>query len=210
MSKIKCFLVGLAGGSASGKTTFITRLKEKFSDDELCVISQDHYYKPKGQQLVDENGVINFDHPVGIDTKRLARDIRRLKKGQSVSIVEYTFNNPKVFPKNIVFKPCPIILVEGLFVYADKTLKNLFDWKLYIVASKEVTLKRRLKRDKEERSIDEEMVRYQWDNHFMPAYKKYLEPHKKDMNLLINNDEGFEDELNMVEGKFREIINLKS
>jgi uridine kinase len=202
----KSFLVGLAGGSASGKTTFIREISKKFEDNQVCVISQDHYYKGLSEQLRDENGIVNFDHPLGIDFTRIKKDIRKLLKGKPVDIVEYTFNNPEIFPKQITYQPAPIILLEGLFVFADKGLNAMYDYRLYIDADEDVTLDRRLKRDTTERGMTLDEVMYQWDNHVKPAYDQFLKPHKKDSDYVIHNTDNFDDSLTHVTAKFRDVI----
>jgi uridine kinase len=206
VSKSPSYLVGLAGGSASGKTTFIRRLSEEFGGDKVCVISQDNYYKGLSEQLRDELGYVNFDHPTGIDFGRIKKDLRKLLKGETVKIVEYTFNNPNVFPKEIIYKPAPIILVEGLFVFADKLLNKMYDYRLYIDADDEITLKRRLTRDTKERGMTEEEVLYQWDNHVQPAYNEFLKPHKSNADYVIKNNENFDACLSNVIQKFNDII----
>ena len=198
------FLVGLAGGSASGKTTLITALQKHFDATQLCVISLDHYYKPLSQQKRDENGFVNFDDPEGIDFKRVNRDINKLHKGEEVSIVEYTFNNPDRFPRQLKFIPAPIVLVEGIFVYYNKTLKNKFDWRLWIDAPVDLALERRLKRDQEERGMTREEIEYQWVNHVLPAREQHLDPHKKDVHMVLDNHDHFEEGLNAMVERFEE------
>lgn len=209
MQKADTFLVGLAGGSASGKTTFIRKLSEEFGEDQVCVISQDHYYKGLSEQLRDENGMVNFDHPVGIDFRRIKKDIRKLLRGDIVKIVEYTFNNPNVFPKELVYKPAPIILLEGLFVYADASLNKLYDYRLYIDADDEITLQRRLKRDTSERGMTHDEVMYQWNNHVLPAYNEFLKPHKSSADYIIKNNHSFDECFSLIKAKFEAVINGK-
>lgn len=189
----KPILVGLAGGSASGKTTLIRKVSEIFSPKKVCVISQDHYYKSLSMQVRDQNGIVNFDHPKGIDFIRLRRDLKKLLNGKYVEILEYTFNNPAIFPQKLIFNPAPIILVEGLFAFADPSLYKMYHHKIYIHADDDITLKRRLVRDTNERGMSEQEVMYQWDNHVLPAYDAYLKPYKSQADLIINNNENFEE-----------------
>lgn len=200
-------LIGLAGGSASGKTTLIRTLSEEFGNNQVCVISQDHYYKGLSEQVRDENGMVNFDHPTGIDFNRIRKDIRKLLKGEVVKIVEYTFNNPNVFPKQIVYKPAPIILLEGLFVYADSALNRQYDYRLYIHAEDSITLDRRLRRDVSERGMTEEEVMYQWNNHVLPAYEQFLRPHRAKADLVIENNADFSKGLDEIRAHFSKILN---
>ena len=192
MASVKPYIIGIAGGSASGKTTLIRRLNTLYSSEQICVISQDHYYRPLSEQVVDQNGEINFDRPEGIDFDRLSRDVKRLKKGKEVQIVEYTFNNPNVFPKEITFRPAPVIVIEGLFIYTNPKLDSSFDLKLYIEAELEVMLKRRLDRDSKERGMTKEQIEYQWTEHVLPAYRDYLLPYRENVDLIIVNNTHFD------------------
>jgi uridine kinase len=205
---VKPLVVGIAGGSASGKTTFIQRVSEKFNEaGQICVISQDHYYRPLSQQTVDENGKINFDRPEGIDFDRLITDLRKIIKGQTVKIAEYTFNNPDKFPATITFQPARIILIEGLFVYHNDALNQIFDLRLYLDADQEIAFQRRLKRDMEERGMTQEEVIYQWENHVVPAYEQFLAPHRDRMDLILMNNEHFNNSLEVIVSYFQWILN---
>src|SRR6185369_17639488 len=113
---MKPLTIGITGGSGSGKTFFLQGLSKRFAPHELCLISQDNYYKPRDQQPIDENGVKNFDLPISIDRENFLQDLLKLKAGQDVIKHEYTFNNPSATPKQLQFKTAPILVVEGLFV----------------------------------------------------------------------------------------------
>ena len=135
------YLVGITGGSASGKTLFLKRLLEAFPENEICLISQDNYYRPRHLQLKDENGVENFDLPESIDGEAFAHDVELLKKGQVVYKEEYTFNNKAVQPQMLCFKPAPIVVVEGIFVFHYPQVSNQLDLKVFIDAKNKIKLK---------------------------------------------------------------------
>lgn len=205
-SEISMYFAGIAGGSASGKTTFIQRLTEVFGPQELCVVSQDHYYKPASEQQRDEEGMINFDLPEGIDFDRLYRDLKRLKQGKRVELIEYTFNNPAKFPTTVILEPAPVIMIEGLFIYTHTRISKMLQLKMYIDAREEVKLNRRLKRDVQERGMEKDTVLYQWNRHVVPAYKRYLLPYRDQVDLVIVNNEHFENSLSMVINHIKQII----
>lgn len=200
------YLVGISGGSASGKTTFINKLSEIFHTSEICVISQDHYYRPLSELNTDDNGEVNFDLPEAIDFGRILKDIKKLQQGKTVELVEYTFNNPDKFPKKLTWNPTPIIIIEGLFIFHHKPLSDKFALKLFIEADEEVKLNRRLTRDFEERAMTREQIRYQWYNHVKPAYDKYLLPYRENVDMIIMNNTHFDNSLNIIVNHFKSIL----
>ena len=188
----KPFIVGITGGSASGKTTFLRKLVDSFRPEDICLISQDNYYHPREHQLIDENGIINFDLPSSIDEVSYAADVLTISQGQSFSRLEYTFNNPNIIPKVLVFNPAPIVIVEGIFVFYFEEVARLLDLKVYIDAKEHVKLHRRIIRDKEERGYDLEDVLYRYLNHVAPTYEKYIKPYKQDADIVIPNNRKFD------------------
>lgn len=194
------FLIGITGGSASGKTLFLKELLNKFSDDQVCLISQDNYYVPREDQPVDENGFQNFDLPESIDSKAFASDILKIKAGHDFERMEYTFNNPNVVPKKLQFKAAPIVVIEGLFVMHFKEVRDLLDLKLFIDAKAHVKLKRRIIRDKVERGYELDDVLYRFEKHVMPTFDKYVEPLKGEADLVIPNNKSFTNALGVVNG----------
>src|SRR5690242_19363881 len=120
------FTIGITGGSGSGKTYFLKNLASQFKPHEICLISQDHYYKARDLQTTDEKGVKNFDLPTAIEREKFHQDIVKLKRGEVVKIKEYTFNNPNAVPSSIEFQPAPLLIIEGLFVqYFEEIAKEL-------------------------------------------------------------------------------------
>ncbi len=197
------FTVGITGGSASGKTFFLTSLIKRFSAEDICVISQDNYYFPRDQQPKDQNDVINFDLPQSIDINAYVNDINLLKAGKTVERKEYTFNNAKVVPTDFIFRPSPIIIIEGIFVFSEKELSDLLDLKIYIDAKDHIKLKRRIIRDNEERGYDLDDVLYRYEHHVIPTYEKYIEPYKHLSDLVIPNNSDFNTALDVLEAFLR-------
>jgi uridine kinase len=188
----RSFIVGITGGSGSGKTYFLQGLSARFKPDELCLISQDNYYKNRDQQPVDENGVTNFDLPGTIDRQSFHDDLVKLKAGHDVEKTEYTFNNPRAVPRQLVFRAAPIIIVEGLFIQYFEEIAAELDLKIFIEAKDHVKLGRRIKRDQIERGYDIDDVLYRYQHHVMPVYESLIEPLKHSADLVIPNNSKFD------------------
>jgi len=194
----KPYLVGITGGSASGKTRFLTQLVNNIDKDSVCLLSQDNYYRDRDDQPIDENGIQNFDLPQSIDEEAYAKDILALKNGEKVTREEYTFNNPNVTPKMLEFNPAPIIVVEGIFVLYYPEVAKLLDLKIFIDTKDHLKLKRRIIRDNEERGYDLDDVLYRYEKHVHPTYEKYIAPFKGDADLIIPNNNRFDNALEVV------------
>jgi len=181
------YIIGITGGSGSGKTRFLKSLMGQFSDTEVCLISQDNYYRKRDLQPLDNKGVKNFDLPESIDFDAYQDDIISLKSGKSVSRREYTFNNPNSNPKEIILHSAPVIVVEGIFVLYYKDIADILDLKIFIEAKDFIKLKRRIIRDDKERGYDLDDVLYRYEHHVMPTYEKYIKPYKQDADIIIPN-----------------------
>lgn len=182
------YIVGVGGGSGAGKTYFINQLVKKIPNKHLCLISQDNYYKNIKYVPVDSNGVKNFDTLESIDLEAFISDLRKLQTGQKVVQKEYTFNNTAKIPKAIILHPAPVIIVEGVFVFAFEEIRKLLDLSIYIDSTEEIKFERRIRRDKVERGYDEADVTYRYENHVTPAFKRYIKPYKKVADHVIVND----------------------
>jgi uridine kinase len=185
----KPFVIGIAGGSGSGKTFFLKCFLNHFKENEVCLVSQDDYYFRVGHTMTaEENKLYNFDVPATIDQELFMSDITKLINGETVLQKEYTFNNPSVEPKLLEIRPAPIVIVEGLFILHFEEISELLDLKIFIETDEEIALQRRLKRDLLERGYPEDDVLYKWNNHVMPAYKMYLLPFKDECDEIITNN----------------------
>lgn len=202
----KPYTIGITGGSGSGKTYFLQGLASRFTADELCLISQDNYYKSRDLQPVDENGVKNFDLPGSIDRDAFRSDLVTLKAGQSITKKEYTFNNPQAEHRMLTFKAAPIIVVEGLFVQYFEEIASELDLKVFVEAKDHVKLGRRIKRDQVERGYDVDDVLYRYQHHVMPVYESLIDPLKYNCDLVIPNNHHFENALNVLVGYLKTLV----
>jgi uridine kinase len=202
------FIIGISGGSGSGKTLLVSKLKEKFGAEQVCFISQDEYYKEKQYQQKDENGIENFDLPTAIDQAQLYKDIQSLRSGEQVQKKEYTFNNPALVPRMLTFVPAPVLVIEGIFVFHFEEICSLLDLSVFIHTKKELKLARRITRDAEERGYDLEHVLYSQKNHINPAYRKYIKPYRHEADVVVpNNEKGFDKALDLLVVKIQSVLN---
>jgi uridine kinase len=191
----KPFIIGIAGGSGSGKTFFLKCFLKHFSDSEVSLVSQDDYYFPVPPDMTaEENKHFNFDLPDTIDHQHFEEDIQSLLEGRSITKKEYTFNNPSAIPKMLEIKSAPIIIVEGLFILHFKKIAEQLDLKIFIDADDDIALQRRIKRDLIERGYSHDDVMYKWIYHVVPAYKEFLLPYKNECDqVIVNNSHVAED-----------------
>lgn len=206
MKETSPYFVGIAGGSASGKTSFLHSLLQSFDSDEISLVSQDNYYRPAEQQQSDANGRLNFDLPDSLYREEFHRDLELLKAGIPVRRLEYTFNNPAVTPEIITVHPAPIIVTEGLFVFHYDEVWHMLDHKVFLHAEESIRLARRIERDSKERGYPEADVRYQWEHHVMPADRQYLQPYKDRCDLIVDNDEHYQPGLDLLIAHLRENV----
>ncbi|MCB9187221.1 MAG: uridine kinase, partial [Flavobacteriales bacterium] len=149
-------------------------------------------YKPQAEQQRDENGEVNYDLPTSIDNVAFLNDIKTLLDGNSIRFHEYTFNNVEREPEEIIIEPAPILVIEGLFVFHYSEIRHLLDLRIYLDVREEIKLQRRIKRDRDERGYPEAVVRYQWEHHVLPSFKKFLKPYRDDSHLIITNNITFD------------------
>lgn len=187
-------VAAIAGGSGSGKSHFVRLLTSQLQDN-VSVLHLDNYYKPRETQHKDKNGIENFDLPEAFDDQQLLIDIRKLKEGKSLIFKQYNYNNPNLLLPKITVKPAPILLIEGIFSLSFQSIANEIDFKIFIETDLETALKRRVKRDLEERGYDEIDVRYRYVHHAYPAYQKYILPHKSTADIVISSNETIDNQI---------------
>jgi len=205
----KPYVIGVTGGSGSGKTTFIQLLKERFEVGELCVISQDNYYKPRTEQSWDQNKIQNFDLPDSFRRKEFSSDVKQLIQGKPIEVSEYTFNNPNAAARMLSFEPAPIIILEGIFVFYYEEIFELMDLRLFIEVEEHLKIIRRIKRDAEERNYPLEDVLYRYQNHVYPTFERYILPYREKADMVINNNQHFNPSLEVIALFLRKKLELQ-
>ncbi|MFY0607815.1 MAG: uridine kinase [Cyclobacteriaceae bacterium] len=198
MNATRPYVIGITGGSGSGKTLFLRQLMAAFAGQNVSLLSLDNYYKPRTEQPKDKKGIENFDLPESLDRDRFSADLKKLKSGEDITIKEYTFNNSAKEAAMITVKSSPIIVVEGLFTFYYKEVKDLLDFKIFIEAPDYLMLTRRITRDAEERGYDLSDVLYRFQHHVTPSFRKFIEPLKHEADIIIPNHNGFEVGLDVV------------
>lgn len=187
------YIVGITGGSGSGKTQFLHWVHRLLGEEHCCLVSQDNYYRDFPPHGLAENKVINFDEPSVIEDQAFANDLFQLKQGNTVHRREYTFNNPAVTPKMLEFKPADIILVEGIFVFHFPAVAQQLDLKVFVETKEHLKLQRRIVRDTRERGYPLEDILYMYRHHVAPAYEKYIDPHKHEADLIFPNNQEYDE-----------------
>ena len=179
-------IIRIIGGSGSGKSTVARNLTNNVKN--ISTIPVDNYYLPNSKQVKDARGVYNYDLPEAIDIKKFVHDLQILQSGKSITIREYTFEDRKRTPKEIIIEPNDLILIEGLFLLHIQEIRDLDGYTIFVKASDEVCLQRRLKRDVLERGDTEEIIKYRWTHHIQPSYKTYIEPYIEEVDLVVDGN----------------------
>jgi uridine kinase len=178
-------VIAVGGGSGSGKTTVTLQILERIGPQAVAVISHDFYYRDLEQLPRVNRDRLNFDHPDALESSRLIEDLRRLRAGHMIQapIYDYTTHSRKIETQPI--EPRKVILVEGILIYVEKALRELFDVKIFVDADSDVRLMRRLRRDVAERGRSVESVLEQYETTVRPMHLEFVEPSKRWADLII-------------------------
>ena len=181
-------IIGIAGGTGSGKTTVVNQIVKELPTDEVCVISQDSYYKATDNLSYEERTKINFDHPRAIDFELLIKHLKDLKKGKTVNQPVYSFVTHNRTKDIFKTHPRKVVIVEGILIFNSEELRDLFDIKIFVHAETDERLIRRVRRDITDRGreIDEVLNRYQ--KTLKPMHQQFIEPTKNFADIIIPND----------------------
>lgn len=181
-------IIGIAGGTGSGKTTVVHQIMNELPLTEVGIISQDHYYLETSNLSYDERLNINFDHPRAIDFELLTTHLKALKAGETIPQPVYSFVTHNRTNDTIITHPRKVMIVEGILILADPQLRELFDIKVYVHADSDERLIRRLRRDIAERGRDMDEVLNRYQNTLKPMHEQFIEPTKAFADIIIPND----------------------
>ncbi len=181
-------IIGIAGGTGCGKTTVVNQIVNELPENEVCVISQDSYYKDTSHLTYDERVKINFDHPQSIDFDLLAEHLAALRQGKTIDQPVYSFVEHNRTTQTISTKPSKVIIVEGILILTNPKIRDMFDIKIYVHTDSDERLIRRLKRDIAERGRDMDEVLDRYQNTLKPMHQQFIDPTKEFADLIIPNN----------------------
>ena len=187
-------IIGIAGGSGSGKSTFTNRIKERFGD-KVVVIYHDNYYRRQDGIPFEKRVKVNYDHPDSLETDLLVEHLKQLKAGKSIECPVYDYSQHNRSDKVITIEPRPVILVEGILLLADPRIRDLLDIKVYVEADADERILRRISRDVSERGRDLNGIIEQYLTTVKPMHYLYVEPTRSKADVVINsgmNDVAFD------------------
>ena len=181
-----CVMIGIAGGTGSGKSTFTNRLKDYFGDD-VTVIYHDNYYRQRDDMTYEERTKVNYDHPSALETELLIEHLKMLKEGQSVECPIYDFTQHNRSNQSYTIHPSKIFLIEGILIFSDEQLRDLFDIKIFVEADADERILRRVVRDVKERGRDIDNIMEQYLTTVKPMHYLYVEPTRSTADIVINS-----------------------
>lgn len=181
-------ILGIAGGTGSGKTTVVEQILHELPAEQVTIISQDSYYKQNDHLSYSERCKINFDHPSAIDFDLLVEHLLELKEGRPIEQPIYSFVTHNRIEDRLMTHPKRVIIVEGILIFTSKILRDLFDIKVFVHADSDERLIRRMKRDIQERGRDLNEVLDRYQSTLKPMHQEFIEPTKSYADIIIPND----------------------
>lgn len=178
-------IIGICGGTGSGKTTIARRIVESVGAAEVVLVEQDSYYRNLSDMPLDERHHANFDHPDSIDSDLLVNHLKRLRNGQSIEMPIYDFVSHTRKEAGEEIDPKPIVIVEGILIFAEPAILDLLDVRVFVDTPDDVRLIRRLRRDVQERGRSFERTLWQYENTIRPMHYEFVEPSKRHADIII-------------------------
>ena len=178
-------IIGVAGGTGSGKSTLVKRLQEAFRDEDVATLCHDYYYKAHPELTYEERTKLNYDHPQSFDTDMLVEHIRTLKQNVPIERPVYSFVEHNRTEEKIAVKPSKVIIIDGILIFENKELRDLMDIKVFVDTDADVRLARRILRDVRERGRSMESVINQYTTTVKPMHEEFVEPSKRYADVII-------------------------
>ncbi len=203
--KHQTLVVGIAGGSGSGKSTLAARIAKALGE-EAAVLCHDYYYKSNDHLSFEERAKQNYDHPNAFDSDMMVEDLTKLKAGEEIYHPVYSFCEHTRMPHKELLKPARIILVDGFLIFAHQPLLELMDIKVFVDTDADIRLVRRLLRDVRERGRDLSCVINQYVNTVKPMHEQFVEPSKRNADIIIPEGGHNQVALSMLLGRIREFL----
>ena len=201
-------VIGVAGGTGSGKTTLMQNLIERFRED-VTLLSHDNYYKRHDDLTYEQRCQLNYDEPAALETDLMARHLELLRQGQAIDCPVYDFTQHNRSDKTIRIVPRRVIIVEGILIFEDKELRDLMDIRVFVDTDADVRLCRRILRDVSERGRSLESVLSQYQNTVKPMHEMYVEPSKKYANIIVPEGGRNTVALDMIMGRIQRHLEAK-
>lgn len=182
---MKVTVIGVAGGTGSGKSTLVKKLQEAFRDDDVATLCHDFYYKAHSELSYEERTRLNYDHPQAFDTDMLVEHIRALKDNVPIEHPVYSFVDHNRLPERVLVKPSKVIIVDGILIFENKELRDLMDIKVFVDTDADIRLARRIMRDVCDRGRTMQSVITQYTTTVKPMHEEFVEPSKKYADVII-------------------------
>ena len=183
MSKVT--IIGIAGGTGSGKTTLVKRVTAAFNNEDVLVLNHDNYYKRHDELTYEERCQLNYDHPDSLETDLMVEHLKKLKKGETIECPVYDFTVHNRSDETLVIKPARVIIVEGILIFTDPWLREQMDMKVFVDTDADVRILRRLVRDVKERGRTIESVVSQYLNTVKPMHEQFVESSKRYADIIV-------------------------
>lgn len=178
-------IIGIAGGTGSGKTTLTERLRDRFGAEEVSVINHDSYYKRHDELPFEKRCKLNYDHPDSFDTALLVKHLQALRQGQTVAVPVYDYTIHNRSEQTVPIHPAPVIIVEGILIFASPELCDLMDLKVFVDTDADVRILRRIVRDVKARGRTLDSVVSQYLTTVKPMHEQFVEPSKRKADLIV-------------------------
>ncbi len=179
------FVIGVAGGSGSGKTTVVRRIVDSLGPEDVTLLDHDRYYRDRNDLRLEERAALNYDHPDSLETDLLVHHVRELKSGRAVEAPRYDFTHHARLTEKDVFQPRRALIVEGILIFTDAALRELMDIKVFVDTDSDTRFIRRLQRDVAERGRTMASVIDQYQNTVKPMHLEFVEPSKRYADVII-------------------------